>query len=1051
MKLVCQTKLQFKQGNSDKIYEVDLCESGDQYFVNFRYGKRGAELKEGTKTSAPVGLAEAQKIFQKLVDEKTRKGYHVVGAASVGAAEKPQAGAPSAFDEEARRNWILDRLKSAKAQSDPRIERIIWRAGELKIREAAPFIAKLVGTGKELRDYCCGWSLGFCGDRETFPALEKLTAHRAEFVRRIAHEALLKLADETLRAEFIEKNFAAFPAGLRDFFRTGTAEDFEAALRAEMNNQKTGALMILSRVYQAETEVTRPALLNLLREIPFKPRYFKPLRQIFKIAEYRRDAEVFGIIAKRFETEKHGFTQNPWGDWILVPKENGEFSPIMGVYDTVKSSELKKENSRIAYGNKTREYFRRRTWRTLRRMGEIGDADYVKMAAGALLAYTDADALEPRTSTLYDYYHTGRWSWQNPKITHLGWDKFSPYLLFNHILFENSPRYEYKTGSRGFRTTGDYKFGDPAPKAREEAFPKLWEAQPAGLLHLLAESECLPVHEFAVKALSDCREFTEKLDAAAILMLLERPYEVTNRLGFELAAARFDAAYPNVDLTVGVAVCNIAQARAEAFRWIDARRELFAKNDFAIVRLLTAKYGDARAFAARLLRLTNYSRAEAQHLIALLISALISMDETEREIAADLGSAIFAAFGKELRTLNLSIVKDLLDHPLVEVQSLGGNILVNHETPAENLPNELLDALIGSPFAEIRGIGIKLFGQLPDDNLLRRETAVLSFLTHELADVAGAIRPTVARLSANYARFRENLVNAIFLELLRAEKADGIHARLLETLREIPDWTLLSDFETAKLLIKAESAAANETGGLILQNRIDEWSGRLTTGEIIDLTSHEILAIRRSSWLAAEKNAGKLRADASLLIRALDAKWQDSREFWREFFRTRLSDQELTPEVLIAICDSVRDETQKFGRDLLLHYFKAENGVEYLIRLSEHPSVQMQFFATGYLETYAAGSPERLERLAPYFVRVLSLVNRARASKNRVLRFLESEALKSEAAARIAAEILARQSATIAVGDRAAMIETMLRIRRAFPAVAMPIQIKPAEVRTNVF
>jgi hypothetical protein len=109
----------------------------------------------------------------------------------------------------------------------------------------------------------------------------------------------------------------------------------------------------------------------------------------------------------------------------------------------------------------------------------------------------------------------------------------------------------------------------------------------------------------------------------------------------------------------------------------------------------------------------------------------------------------------------------------------------------------------------------------------------------------------------------------------------------------------------------------------------------------------------------------------------------------------------------------------------------------------------MQFYATNYLEDFASDAPETIERLAPYFVRVLSLVNRARASKDRVLRFLESEALKDERAARIAAEILARQSATVAIGDKARMIETMLKIRRRFPEIELPVKIKPMEVRPN--
>ena len=64
--------------------------------------------------------------------------------------------------------------------------------------------------------------------------------------------------------------------------------------------------------------------------------------------------------------------------------------------------------------------------------------------------------------------------------------------------------------------------------------------------------------------------------------------------------------------------------------------------------------------------------------------------------------------------------------------------------------------------------------------------------------------------------------------------------------------------------------------------------------------------------------------------------------FGGRFFRKNFTAKELTPEILIAICDSVNEETQKFGRDLLLEYFEEENGVEYLLKLSEHPSAAMQ-------------------------------------------------------------------------------------------------------------
>jgi predicted DNA-binding WGR domain protein len=75
MNLIRQTQLHFREGNSDKDDEVDLCETDEKFVVNFRYGRRGAGLKEGTKTVAPVSREQAETIFQKLVDEKTKKGW----------------------------------------------------------------------------------------------------------------------------------------------------------------------------------------------------------------------------------------------------------------------------------------------------------------------------------------------------------------------------------------------------------------------------------------------------------------------------------------------------------------------------------------------------------------------------------------------------------------------------------------------------------------------------------------------------------------------------------------------------------------------------------------------------------------------------------------------------------------------------------------------------------------------------------------------------------------------------------------------------------------
>lgn len=67
--------LYFKSGNSDKVYHVQLEKTGNNYVVNFQYGRRGSALQSGTKTSEPVSLEQATKIYNKLVAEKKGKGY----------------------------------------------------------------------------------------------------------------------------------------------------------------------------------------------------------------------------------------------------------------------------------------------------------------------------------------------------------------------------------------------------------------------------------------------------------------------------------------------------------------------------------------------------------------------------------------------------------------------------------------------------------------------------------------------------------------------------------------------------------------------------------------------------------------------------------------------------------------------------------------------------------------------------------------------------------------------------------------------------------------
>lgn len=60
---------------SDKVYHCMIGEETGGYAVNFAYGRRGTALSYGSKTQSPVSLEKAEKIYDKLVAEKTSKGY----------------------------------------------------------------------------------------------------------------------------------------------------------------------------------------------------------------------------------------------------------------------------------------------------------------------------------------------------------------------------------------------------------------------------------------------------------------------------------------------------------------------------------------------------------------------------------------------------------------------------------------------------------------------------------------------------------------------------------------------------------------------------------------------------------------------------------------------------------------------------------------------------------------------------------------------------------------------------------------------------------------
>jgi predicted DNA-binding WGR domain protein len=1079
MELVKRTTLHFQEGNSDKVYEVDLCHVGeDRYLVNFRYGRRGKNLKEGTKTTQPIPLAQAQRVFDSLVGEKTKKGYQDVSNTSVPASVPADATVPMTSSDP-RHQAILNRLAN-RNENKWKLDRVIWRAGELKIREATPYLIELIGSGKPMRDYCIAWALGWCGNSDTIPVLYRQFYENPttpEFVKRIAWEAIFKLSDEANKEVLRSQKIRELPAQLQELVRNGESDnlsqsltdylttrsplnesiraidnrlsqnyywdwrnnerlqreikseiqrlipelqeitqrnfsdyykgyfEIQRALKEYISHEEAKHYAVLDTFYQIDNAYTRPVLLNLIKTAPLKRPYFKSLRHIFKMAEYRHDAEVFSIFAYRFDKEKGNANS---------------------YYD-------------CAYTKKTRDYLQRRVWRTLKQLGEESDRNYINLTTEILLQYSDADAQTPRSISF------SRWNFQTRNYNRgtNQWDAYASYLILNHILYENSPR--YLPHPKAWRCRDGYQPGNAPPAAREEAFPELWQQHPEALLRLLLESRCHPIHQLAAKALQDCREFCDRISLNTLIQLLDRPYLETIELAFNLVRDRYNPSQPDLEIILALVNCNLSAARHQAYSWIEAQREYFLNADNFLVSLVTSLQAETRAFAKRLLSASILDENTTRVLIGQIIANLLAFSEEQGQIAREIGEILLESFTPQLRSLGFSVILDLLNHPLPEVKEIGARILLNHETPAADLPPNLIESLIASPYESIRGIGVRIFGQLPDDRLMSDRVLIIAMAINSIPDLRSAIRPVIRRLANNYPDFGRELAIELIDLLATPEQQEGIHQDLIDLLKDdISGWMSILAKEKTIELLRTKSTIVQELAGLILQENYLRFLEDFATHEIVKLASHEILSVREAARIMFSRRLETIRGNVEEMlsaVRLLEAKWQDSKDFAIQIFNN-LPFQEWTPELIIYVCDSVYEDVRSFGRDLVIKHFRENYGQEYLLKFSEHPSSDMQIFATNYLENYAADNCDRLLELTPYFITVLSRVNKGRIAKQRIFNFLDAEAQKSETAAKIVAEILTRQSVTMAIGDKANTIQIMLKIKKKYPHISSPIQIK---------
>lgn len=1098
MRLIRQSILFFQEGKSDKVYETDLCDVGnDKYVVNFRYGRRGANLKEGSKTPVPVSLQEAEKIYNEVVNEKIAKGY--TGAPGVAAKPLDEnflsgINLPSvniAAIPEGKTKSILQRLDTEANSTRParnhrwKFSRVIWKAGEYKISEAVPYLVKLFTKGDVLHQYCCTWSLVRCGGTESIPVLQAIFEnHPSPLIKRLALAGLIQKQTGDAKDASISILLKSIPQPIRDAFQQHDLRLLtDLALQQFPENPDPNWHQ---QLYLLSTAVDRikPAVKSMLLQLPLAPGTFNEIRAVFKLAEMLDDFGTTGLLTCRFEIEPEYFSSK------LATKNTNKKVYIDQLDEYVNpNKELKQKNSRLAYSQKTRWYLHKRINRRLRMLAQNGSTDYVRLATGILISYK-------RERDLQEAFTTSSYQWMNGRYQDVP-RKFPPNakaIFLHQLLNSRNPRMiltrqhiwelispasapAKRTAATRNENTGGISglfkkitglFGGkkqaaaPAPQLVPTSQPaptgpfaphlELWDQLPQAYIQLLVEAEMDEVLEFAAQQLTthpSFKEIKEKLDNETLIKLVRTRFNISAELGYNIILERFSKETAPAELISAMLSSVSANARNKAKEWTEANTRTLLSDAVFITQLLFIPFADIRSWGKELIRNNTPASDLKQAVTGKAIAEIMNADPktTDSSLLNDVTDTLFALFDHELKQVDVNVVSDLLHHPSSPVLLFGLRMVKLKKSgwKGEELKTSGLTSLLNHNYEPVRQQIIELLNNLPDEELSHIKDDLIKAALSPWMDVRTGSKSALVRLANREPAFGKTATETLMPFLSRKELHDGLHDHLAELLsNELSAFLQNADKQTALNLLYGNYAPAQKLGVAILEKYTDP--ATLTLPQVVALGNHENLTVRNWAWNFYKQHTARIKFESAAAIRLLETSWDDTRAFAMDFFRNAFEEKDWEPEVLIGMADSVKPAVESFGRELITKYFTDVNGPQYLLKLSQHPGEKMQLFTTNYMERFAAGDLEKIKSLEFYFRSVLTRVNKNRIAKDRIFLFLLNEGLRSEEAAKTVAAIISDISAQTAIGDKAKCIDLLLQLRAIYD-IETPLQVKEMEVR----
>ncbi len=1017
MKLIRKTSLLRRQNDSADHCEIELCEAAGtpaRYLVNLRQGRAGGEWRESTRTPQPVDLAAAELLYQKAVQDRLAQGF-ADPAAPLRPESTTQQNVPDAPAITEGDRALLRRLEGGSWQllDQHGRNRTIWRLGERRLRAAVPILVDQLERGDAMQDYCIAWTIGRCGDAGAAEAMRELHARGStEAVRRIALQAWLLLVTPEERSRHAQALLATWPEPLRLAWQR---EDGAALQALATTASAEGSLALDTWLEQLDQvalchPLARAVLLAMLRTVPLRGGTFRAVRHVYKAAELRADAELFAILHRRFEaTTHHPATHVRVGNRYLSFAEA-----------------VTRPDSTVAYGVRTRHYLLLRGWRTLRRLGEVDDPLFVPMAAAYLLQLDDREAGTP--------------SRRGGRLL----DRYAHWMLFNHLLRTHAGLRHSRSGLTWYRTAEDF-----SDDLRFEAFPAIWDRHPQALLALMLESRCEGVHAFAALALADNETFCAGLTLDQLRDLLRSPYVATARFAFTVVRGRIEPGMPDNDWLMVLVLAALPEAREYAMECIGRDPARYAADPVLVRTVLCAPDGAVRRHGWILCQ-TALRLPDVPDAIVLQVLDWLAHDADAGDNLPAIVTDLFQALDNPLHAAAQQAPYDMLlqlaAHRLPAVRLLACRWLLIHAMLPSALPGATLTALLRDEDVDVRAMAVNLFAALPDHVLADQVDLIGAFATSAEAPVRAAVNGVIRRL-AQVPGIGAALLPALLDSLFRSESGEGVHDDVLACVTgPLGALEELSSPDLLRRLLAARGKGAQRLGAQLI--------GRFTASEfdVADWAAfgrNQNAAVRRWAYAAFTAHPDRVRADMEAALRLFDSRFDDTREFATDFFATACTAEDWTPLLLVNLCDHADPAAQRFGRAMITTHFDVAHITEFMFKLSQHPSANMQLFVSAWLESACSGDAGKLRRLEPYFLAVLSQVNRGRVVKSRVQHFLRAQAMLSEEIAAVVAPLFARQVVTSAIADKAQYIEGLRAIGERYPALPAVMTIVPPARRSS--